>query len=192
MEKELILPSDEVPHWEKMGFAAKPATYTSNGIEKIWRCYSGGFQDRLGNWQGSRQYSNCYWVFRAGTDDGPIPNQTIHRDLLNVDFLEANLNAALWNNTFQKAGLFQLINGIRYFIGPIGQTTRGAKADGTLIHASSNDYTHPAKTLLQVVLFVPSFIADAEDFLKDALTLVAEFPIKGRERYLGDRSTQWS
>ena len=124
------MPEGEIAAWEDDGFAALPAEHTSKGTEKIMRCYSQGIQDRAGNWDGSRRYGNCFWVFRSGVDNGPIANQanqTIDRELLTVDFLEANLNAALWNNTYQRVGVFQMRNGLKYRIGPIGHNTRGTQ-----------------------------------------------------------------
>jgi hypothetical protein len=195
-----------IPKWEADGFAGSTAEHPSEGTEKIMRCYSHGIQDRAGNWYGSRQYNNCFWIFRAGVDDGPISNKTIDLSKLNVDFLEANLNAALWNNTYQRVAVFQMRKGLKYRIGPVGQNTRGtqkvifAEPSGpsgqvtsgkpeSLTHTASYDYTTPVKALLQVVLEIPTGTKDTDAYLREVLTLVVEYPITGRERYLGAHST---
>src|SRR4051794_16358567 len=98
---------DGIPGWETQGFAGPPAEFTSTGAERIMRCYSRSFRDRADNWHGSRQYGNCFWTFGYGDRTGPILNHPLDLDVLTATFLEANLNAALWNNTFQKIGVFQ-------------------------------------------------------------------------------------
>lgn len=200
------MPDRLIPKWETDGFAGSTAEHSSEGIEKIMRCYSHGIQDRAGNWHGSRQYNNCFWVFRAGVDDGPISNKTTDLSELNIDFLEANLDAALWNNTYQRVAVFQMRRGLKYRIGPVGQNTRGtqkvtfAEPSGpggkvtfgkseSLTHTASYDYTIPVKALLQVVLEIPAGTKDMDAYLKGVLTLVAEYSIIGRERYLGAHST---
>jgi hypothetical protein len=144
-------------------------------------------------------------VFRTGIENGPIGNATIDRDLINIYLLEANLNAALWNNTYQRVGVFQMQSGLKYRIGPIGQTTRGthklrfldqgihrhrsAPFEAALTHSSSDDFTSPIKVLLQVMLDVSGHSKNVSGYLARVLTLLAEHPVIGRERYLGDRPT---
>jgi len=196
--------------WEREGFATQPTEYTSNGTERVMRCYSKSFQDQAGNWRGSRKHSNCFWVFQWGSNNGPITNDSSYCDALDVDFLEANLNAALWENTFQYVGIFQMRGGLRYRIGLIGQNTRGTQRVGFaypekhsdetdercwkrtteyLTHTSSYDFSNPTKSLLQVMLDVSSQPYNVENYLPRVLTLVAEHSVKDSIRYLARGST---
>ena len=187
-----------IPDWQMNGFGAPPKAYIASGVEKVFRCYSASFQDAAGNWHGSRRSGNCFWVFRFGSDDGPIAHAgAVTEREVEIGFLERNLNAALWGNTYQTVGLFRLHVGVSYLIGPIGQETRGIQKDARFRHAripeesvthlSSRDFTGGPKRLLQVVLPEPWSRNPTQ-----AMTLIAEFPVKGRERYLGGRSTTWS
>lgn len=191
---------DIIPQWEMNGFGGAPAEHTATGVERVFRCYGNSFRDDAGNWHGSRKEGNCFWVFRQAALSDPVLNcQFVPRDLLNVEFLERNLNAALWNNTYHMVGMFQLKTGVKYLIGSIGHDTRGIQRNvifkrqsgssvpEDLTHVSSEDHTGGPKVLRQVTL-LPPWSADPPG----AMSMVAEYPVEGRERYLGARSRRWN
>jgi hypothetical protein len=115
-----------VLNWELSGFAERPAQHTSCGGEFLFRCFSPvSVADRYGNRFGSRRISNFFFAFRHGSATDPIRNPSWIPAPFRVSFLERNLNAALWNNTYGKVALFCLLRGVHYLVGTVGHETRG-------------------------------------------------------------------
>lgn len=114
-----------IPQWELAGFASPPAQHTSCGGEFLFRCFSPvSTTDRYGNRFGSRRLSNCFFAFRHGPATDPIHNPSRIPAPFRFSFLEGNLNAALWNNTYGKVAQFCLTPRVTYFVGPVGHETR--------------------------------------------------------------------
>lgn len=190
-----------VSRWELEGFASPPQTFVSTGVEMLFRAYSNGVRDAAGNWHGSARQGNCFFVFSPGTARGPIHTATVDTTLFEAGFLERNLNAALWENTFHFVGVFQLRQGVGYRIGPIGHETRGTQrralsdsrgqvTNQALSHTASADFTGPKAGLRQVMLDMPADVAPGL-YLAGVLTQVARHDVVGRERYTYRPSTHW-
>jgi hypothetical protein len=86
--------------WNDEGFASKPKEMTSSGGEIIYRAF-GGTSGVLGN---------CFFTPAVS------PKQICH---WTAEFLEIELNAALWGNDFEGLTKFEIKPNVKYHIGKI-------------------------------------------------------------------------
>lgn len=117
-------------NWEALGFAGKPAQFSSSGTELVFRCYSStprrkiDFAGETVDQVGSFLLGNCFFAPR-------VSGQVAIQNAINVDrkkkwtggYLEAQLNAFFWGNDFDRIAMFQLRPNVAYWIGPVGQDT---------------------------------------------------------------------
>lgn len=88
--------------WHDAGYARQPDERIATAQESIclYRAYN-EFGPRL---------NNCFFTpSLRGADIGH----------LTAEILETELNAALWDNNFERVAVFKIVDGIKYKIGPI-------------------------------------------------------------------------
>ncbi|MGY0777342.1 hypothetical protein ACW7BC_05600 [Azospirillum argentinense] len=202
-----------IPKWEGEGFREQPKTYEATGSQFLFRAYSstwlvprdtGGFEELT---FGSRRIANCFFVFSHGDTFSEIRNPiSINKSIFTVHFLESELNAALWGNTYKFVGQFSLKKGTIYCIGPIGQTTRGfddnkiTNNEGVIMEDESRTIGGNNKKDVDQTLFESAHngyysnrffsqvkIADSRN-LKYSVKLIKTYNVTGCDRLQGGRS----
>ena len=136
-----------IPDWEAGGFAAQPESFVASGNEVVLRAFNGKAEANLHAARAfvppgatgaydpdalvrrmahgtSRRDGNCFFVPAFGQLRGPIRSGFVDTQNWTGAYLDRHLNAFIWGNDYRSIGLFLLIAGTPYRIGPIGQGVR--------------------------------------------------------------------
>lgn len=176
--------------WQGAGFSAPPVFHISNGNEEVARAFSQSPFYAGKERHGSLLWGGCFFAFSTASTRigvGRIDRAAIAN--LDVYILEDELNAALWNNTYQKIALFNMPQGIGYWLGYVGmniRTTERVFDNGKESKIPGQmKYNKPSKRrMMQITLADQSHVGK--------LTLIGQYSVRDAYRYIGARSRSWN
>lgn len=122
--------------WQDAGYASPPDERVATAHESIciYRAYN-TFGPRL---------RNCF--FTPSLRGAAIEHLT-------AEILETELNAALWGNNFERVAVFQILEGIKYKIGPIAHDHYSGIDNGKRFNQRS--WLKPSGRFHQVNIVIP-------------------------------------
>jgi hypothetical protein len=136
-------PALPIPLWQQEGFAAEPELRPASWEDVIYRVTALATKDARGKPMDTT--GNCFFV---GASD------RIDVSSLTAVELEYNLNAALWGNRFQILHWYSLVEGTRYWVGPIAQTGLMGRGGVSLVYDDPKGLGEPNRGQLRQVTLV--------------------------------------